>query len=248
MKSSFKKNRPVLGIGAGAAFAFLVLLSPIFWLGGPGCVDKTAPVSAFVVNPCPTPILFMGFEDLSTNIAPGNGMTYYVSSTGVILNNPGTGTIPTAYTATLSLSHYYVTQGQYSLDVNVNSCPSNGYNQNILQLTGISPSVWSNITQLILDVTVDPSVVAGASYSEFTLIGSNNTTAYFSPISTNTPPLVAGSQSVTWNIAFAPTVGTIQPTDSLYELYFVHNRSSPGPGQGIGNIYVDNIRLIQNCP
>ena len=228
MKSS-SKTSPVLRHGAVFAFAGLLFVSSILWLGGQGCVDKTAPVSAFVVNPCPTPIMFNSCDSLTAN-----GSWNVLS--GIV------------FTSTLALSHSYVTQGQYSLGVSINACPANGYNQNMLQMTGFSPSVWSNITQLILDVTVDPSVVAGASYSEFTLIGSNNTTAYFSPISTNTPPLVAGSQSVTWNIAFAPTVGTIQPTDSLYELYFVHNRSSPGPGQGIGNIYVDNIRLIQNCP
>jgi hypothetical protein len=216
-------------MGVGAAFMVLVLASTVLWLGEQGCVDRPAPVSAFIVTPCPTPILFNSCDSLTAN-GSWNALT------GI------------TFTSVLSLSTFYVTQGQYSLDVNITSSPANGYNQNMLQLTGFTPNVWTNISQLTMDVTVDPTVVAGASYSEFNLIASNNTTAYFSPISSNTPTLFAGSQSVTWNIAFAPQVGTMPPTSTLYELYFIYNRSTPGAGQAIGNIYVDNIRLIQNCP
>src|ERR1035441_5645444 len=141
MKSS-SKTSPVLRHGAVFAFAGLLFVSSILWLGGQGCVDKTAPVSAFVVNPCPTPIMFNSCDSLTAN-GSWNALS------GIV------------FTSTLALSHSYVTQGHYSLGVSINACPANGYNQNMLQMTGFSPSVWSNITQLILDVTVDPSVVAG---------------------------------------------------------------------------------------
>jgi hypothetical protein len=211
-----------------SALAFALLLAAGLWAAGLGCKQNIPPATAFIVTPCPTPILFNDCESLTSN-----GSWNAIS--GI------------TYTSILSVSNLYFTQGAHSLDVDITTPVA--YNQNMMILSGFTPNVWANYTQLTMDVTVDPTVVAGASYGQFDLIGNANVAGkYFSTFTSNAPNLLAGSQSVTWNIDFSVAGGTLQPTDSLYSIYFIYNRSTPSTGQGIGNIYVDNIRLIQNCP
>jgi hypothetical protein len=147
----------------------------------------------------------------------------------------------TSTTSTITLSTQHVTQGTHSLDVDITS--ASGYNQNMMILTGFTPAVWSNVHQLIMDLTVDPSVVAGAGYSQFDfVVDSNSAGEYFQTISLVDPNLVAGSQSVTWNIDFAAE--NMPPTAALSKITFIYNNNATNP---IGNIYVDNIRLV-TCP
>lgn len=213
------------------ALAFALLLAAGLWAAGLGCKQNVPPATAFIVTPCPTPILLNNCQAVTSS--NNNGSWNVIS--GI------------TYTSTLTLSPLYVTEGQYSLDVDITTPVA--YNQNMMILSGFTPNIWANYTQLTMDVTVDPSVVAGASYGQFDLIGNANVTGkYFSPFASNAPNLLAGSQSVTWNLDFSVAGGTLLPTDSLYSVYFIYNRSTPSTGQGIGNIYVDNIQLIQTCP
>lgn len=212
----------------------LLWLAPLFlmafsvlWVGSQGCHNQPSlPQFANTMTPTPTattcspPTLFNGCETLAEN---------------------GTWT---STTSTISLSTLNLTQGTHSLDVDITT--GSAYNQNMMILNGFSPSVWNNVYQLIMDLTVDPSVVAGEAYSQFDVVADSSSAGkYFQLIASVDPNLVAGSQSVTWVINFG--AGTLLPTDPLSKLTFIYNRSTPSAGQAIGNIYVDNIRLV-SCP
>jgi hypothetical protein len=101
-----------------------------------------------------------------------------------------------------------------------------------------------------MDLTVDPSVVAGASYHTMELVantsairGTNPYGTYFQLIASNYPVINAGTQTITFYIDFG--AGLIKPGDPITQLQFVYNSNAT---TGTGNIYVDNMRLIQNCP
>jgi hypothetical protein len=248
MKLGSKQAKGTTGLLLGSAFFCALFFVGIFWLAGQGCQQKSAPTSSMILTPCPTPILFLGFEDLTPTPAAGNGVTFFTSSSGVIFNDPGTGSIPTTYTSKLSLSALYATQGLNSLDVAVTQAES--YNQNLLILTFNNPVIWANVSALTMDVTVDPSVVAGANWSSLQFVADSASAGlYFRTITNTSPKLSAGSQTLTWFINWtdSPTP-YLQPTDTISKLTFIYNRSNPSPGQGIGNIYIDNVQLIQNCP
>jgi hypothetical protein len=217
------------------------------WIGGLGCQQNVPPTTALIVTPCPTPILIDGFEQLTYHLTAG-GVTFCVTGQGVTLNDPDLSDAGTTYCSTLFRSNLYVTQGNYSLDVNINK--GFQYNQTMFQMFGFNPNVWNNMAQLKIDVTVDPSVVAGASWSYLNLAAySTSSNIYFGTITYDAPTVTAGTQTITWNLwNFNLTSGALLPTDKLDRIYFNYNRSTPGPGQGIGNMYFDNMRLIQTCP
>ena len=237
MKSNSKAARKAglraaLWCGGLAAAALAVLGTALV-----GCQQSVPPSSAMALTPCPTPLSFNGFESLADNGA---------------LNPPTSGV---TYTSLLSLSNFFVTQGNHSLDVDVTTAAA--YNQNMLIFTGFSPAVWNGVAALTMDLTVDPSVLAGASYHQLLLVadtssvrGSNPYGTFFQSITGSSPNLVAGSQSVTFNIDFSQ--GLILPADPLTKLTLVYNNNAAGntggTENGTGNIYVDNIQLIQKCP
>ncbi len=232
-------------LGAFAALSLAFGFLGILGSAGLGCKSSLPPTSTMVLTPCPTPILFAGFEDLTSYKSLSNGVSYYVSNSGITFNDPGSSSAPFAYTATLTQSKFYPTQGQYSLDININTAVA--YNQNILILTFANPIVWNNITALTMDLTVDPSVVAGASYGYFQFVAdSDAANLYFRSITNSNPSLSAGTQTITWNINYS--AGPLVPTDTINKLTFIYNRSTPSAGQGIGNIFIDNLQLHQNCP
>jgi len=145
--------------------------------------------------------------------------------------------------ATRSLSTLNATHGAHSMDVNITTSAS--YNQNVMILEGFAPATLSGYTQLTMDLTVDASVLAGSSWTpQLVLVAdSNSASKYFQPIS-DAPTLTSGTQSVTFNIDY--TKGTLLPTNPINKLTFVVNRDTCAAGQGVGHLYVDNMRLI--CP
>ncbi len=224
-----KKMNFLIPALASAAFVLLFV-----WADG--CSQKTPSAAAMVYHaPCPDTLL-AGFETI------GGG----VSDNGITLNDPANGV---TYTSVLSKSPYYPTQGLYSLDVDIITPVS--FNQNILIMTFATPLVLTNTTQVIMDVTVDPSVVNDAGYHTLLFVADDGPSSkYFQAISGDYPTINAGSQSVVWNIKFS--AGTILPTEGMTKWTFVYNNSATGNSNGIpngtGNIYMDNLRLVPNCP
>jgi len=141
---------------------------------------------------------------------------------------------------TRTLSGSNVTQGASSLQVTINN--ATGWNDEFLRLSGFAPSNWSNVTQLVADV-----YLAGPApgYNEIQLYADSQAASkYYQRISTSTGALVAGANTVTWNIDWAP--GNILSTDALSQLRFIYNS---GASAGTGPIHIDNIRLVHSpCP
>ena len=137
-----------------------------------------------------------------------------------------------------SISTANMTQGTGDLQVNVTT--ANNWNTQIFNLTGFTPNVWSNVTQVVMDVYVSPSLISGGStYHQFTILADSSTLGQ-QPIA-DYPGLNAGANSVTFNISFAGA--GFPSTTPLTQLWFVYNTDSTGTG----SFYVDNIRLVQNC-
>lgn len=234
----------------GSVLALLAFA--ILWAFGPGCKSSVPPTSAMStsagvpIQSCP-PVLFEGFESLSTGVA-SNGTTFYVTDRGITINDYDLTDAGTTFSSVLGLSNFGATQGTHSLDLDIIKAFS--YNQTMFQMFGFSPNVWNTVAQLKMDITVDPSVVAGNTYSFMNLVGySTSTGVYFTPISSDAPNVTAGTQTITWNINFS--AGVINPAAPMDRLYIIYNRSTPNAGQGIGNIYIDNMRLVYNadhCP
>jgi len=204
----------------------LMILTAL-WVGSQGCHEVSGPVFPPTPTGTPTatatcpPTLFNGCETLTDN------GTW----------NP----VGIVYTTALSLSTLNVTQGTHSLDVDITTAA--GFNQNMLILTGFTPNVWSNVYQLEMDVTVDPSVVAGAGYHTLLfVVDSSSAGKYFTFITNDTNTLNAGFQTLSWKINFS--AGTMPPSAQLSKITFIYNNNATG---GTGNIYVDNIRLV-TCP
>ncbi len=268
MKSFSKKRRGTFGPLWGGALLGLLFFTGSLWVLGLGCQQKTAPTTSMILTPCPTPILLNGFEDLTPSTASNpltttagvtlsQSVTYFTTSAGVTINPP-VAYVP--YTTFLTQSNEYATEGTHSLDIDISSacCPPGvsavltGYNQNIFILTPptSNPWIWNNIEALTMDLTVDPSVTAGSTYHTMVLVantsavrGTNPYGTYFQPITSNDPIINPGTQTITFYIDFA--AGLIKPGDPLTQLQFVYNNNAT---TGTGNIYVDNMRLIQNCP
>lgn len=194
---------------------FGALIAGLF-LGLCGCRGNLPSAATMAVHHCPD-VLLNGCESLTEN----------GSWTGV--------------NAVRSITTLNATQGSYSLDVDITT--ASGYNQVFLNLGGFTPANWSGMSQLLMDVTVDSSVVVGGNYHQFLLLGdAGGAGKYFVTISSTVPNLAAGFQTITWNLDFP---GSILSTDNLTALYFVYNNNSTN---GTGHLYVDNLRLVPSCP
>ena len=151
--------------------------------------------------------------------------------------------------ATRALSSSWFTEGTSSLKCTVVN--PTGWNDNILVLSAFTPALWQGLRRISMDLLVDPGVVNGASYSQFHMVVDADwpISKYYRIVVTNFPKIVVGQQSVTFNIDFAADVESpkILPTDPISKLTLIYNRSTPLPGQGTGNIYVDNVRF-HYCP
>jgi hypothetical protein len=225
--------------------ALLVIVLLFSWANG--CSQRTPSAATMEYHaPCPDTLL-AGFETAPVTSVSGSVTTIsYVPDAGVTLNDPSNGV---TYTSILTRSPYYVTQGLYSLDVDILTPVS--FNQNIMIMTFAKPLTLTNTVQVIMDVTVDPSVVNGAGYHTLLFVADDGASnKYFQAISGDFPTINAGSQSVVWNINFS--AGTINPNEGMTKWTFVYNNNATGNSNGIpngtGNIYMDNLRLVPNCP
>jgi hypothetical protein len=143
--------------------------------------------------------------------------------------------------STFSPSTLHFTQGAGSLAVSIVTPPASGWNDQFILLSGFTPNTWTNTTQLSMDIFVDASILAGTTSNQLFLEASTGGGGW-KYINANNPVLVAGQQTVTFNLDWT---GVIAATDPLDQLVIV---LQTGGQSGVGNVYVDNIRLIQSCP
>lgn len=133
------------------------------------------------------------------------------------------------------------TQGTNALQVAVTQSGA-GWNDDIFNLDTFAPTVWTNVVQVKMDVNLSASM-AGTTYSQFFLYGSSNAAAtWYQAIAAPVAVVSGQNNDVTFNINFA--LGGIPPGAALSNLIFILNADSP---TGLGNITVDNIRLITSC-
>jgi len=132
-----------------------------------------------------------------------------------------------------------LTQGTGSLQVALTTGAT--WNDQMFNLNNFSPSNWTGVSQLMLDVYVPASLLSGTSYNNLYLFASSAAVGENS-ISADGPSLVAGwNKNLTFNIDF--TQGSITPGSALIELYFIFNSDKANTG----TLYVDNLRLVQSC-
>lgn len=140
-----------------------------------------------------------------------------------------------------SISPLHATQGSNSLDVSIVTPPAGGWNDQFIQLSGFSPNTWTNSTQLVMDMYVDASVLAGTTYNQMFLEASTGGGPW-KYIGLNQPSLVAGANSVTFNLDWTGAIAATNPLDMMVLVL------QTGGTSGTGNIYVDNVHLTQSCP
>jgi hypothetical protein len=128
-------------------------------------------------------------------------------------------------------SNSNATVGNQSLQANVTV----GGGCNLTTWTGFAPNKWPDVTQVIMDVYVDPSLVTGT-YHQLRIVESSAADNYWSPMTVNVD-VVAGAQSVTFNVDW--TQGSLTAASTLSNLIFVWNTDSTTTG----SFYFDNIRL-----
>ena len=194
--------------------------------GGTGDIylDDVALTAPYTPTPTPCTMLLNGFETLSDNgtTAAGNAADTLASVTSA--------TAPTGS----------ITEGSHNLQITMASNP--GWNE-LWYDNGITfNNVWSAYHQIQMDVYVSSAVMAGASWNQVILQADAGTKT--NQLFTTEPYLgiVAGQQTLTWNIDF--TKGTILASDTITGLHFIIN-SDIKPG----TIYIDNVHLNKtSCP
>jgi GH18 family chitinase len=190
--------------------------------------DTATPTMTDSFTPSPTPVcglLLNGAESL------GENGTW--SGTSAVRSIVSAGSAPAGA----------VTQGSNGLYVNITV--SAGWNDQMANLAGFAPSVWTGYIQLAMDVNVAASVVAGAGYSQLLLRADCATCGaglWYQPISADQPNLVAGQQTVTWALDFS--AGTLPAGAAISNLTLIYNNNA---STATGAIYVDNVRLIGPC-
>lgn len=142
-------------------------------------------------------------------------------------------------TRSISTTPADLTQGTGSLQVAVATGAT--WNDQIFDLNNFTPSNWTGVNQLMVDVYVPASLLTGTTYNNLYLFASSAAVGENS-ISADGPSLVAGwNKNLTFNIDF--TQGSITPGSALIELFFIFSSS----GTNTGTLYVDNIRLVTQC-
>jgi hypothetical protein len=136
-----------------------------------------------------------------------------------------------------------VTLGSNCMMVNVTS--GAGYNNDFLHLGGFAPGVISGYTQLQVDVYASAAMI-DASYNQMLLVADCSSCAggaglWYQSFTSNSPNLVLGPQTLTYNISFA--AGSLPLTATVSNLTFILNQ---GAGH-TGALYFDNLRLVGAC-
>jgi GH18 family chitinase len=200
--------------------------TPTNYAGTPTSTSTASPTPSATVTPTPVcATLLNGAETIAEN------GTW--SGTNAVRSIVASGSAPAGA----------VTQGSNALYANITVTA--GWNDQIANLSGFSPSSWTGYTQLRMDVYAASSLVAGSTYAGLLLRADCATCGaglWYQPISADQPGLVAGAQTLTWNLDFSQ--GTIPAGSPISRLTLVFNNNSTAP---TGALYLDNLRLVGAC-
>lgn len=183
------------------------------------------------------------FTATATATTAAGGCTVLYNACDTLLDN-GVLVTTTANDANPVISTLHVTQGTGSVNVDVTTYT--GFNK-ILILNSVDQPNWAAVTAVLMDVYVDSALVTGTTYCQLTLQADSTVQgAYGTGISPGSTNLTGGvEQTVSIPVSFG--AGTILPASPLSKLYLILN--SGGSTANVGNIYIDNIRLVSTtCP
>jgi hypothetical protein len=202
----------------------------------PGANTSTA-TSSPTVTSSPT------LTATATATTASGGCTVLYNACDTLLDN-GVLVTTAANDANPAISTLHVTQGTGSVNVDVTTYT--GFNK-FLILNSVDQPNWAAVTEVLVDVYLDSALVTGTSYCQLTLQADSTVQGVYgtgiSPGSTN----LTGGVEQTVSIPVSFGAGTITPTSPLSKLYFILN--SGGSTANVGNIYIDNIRLVSSaCP
>jgi hypothetical protein len=144
-----------------------------------------------------------------------------------------------AATITVTDGPSHATLGSNALQISI----ATGGGCNLFSWTSFAPSTWTNVTQVVMDVYIDPSLISGTT-NQFGLFESSSASGWWTQI-TDYTDVVAGAQSVTLTVDWAK--GVFNSTSVMSNLILVWNTN----GTGTGNFYIDNVRLVGSvgvCP
>jgi len=147
-------------------------------------------------------------------------------------------------TSTTGAPAGFPSQGSGCMKVAVTT--ASGYNNAIFNLSGFTPTDFYGTTRISMDLDADSAMI-GTSYNQLLLLADSGSNAiYFAGLSSTTPTVVAGKQTLTWTIDFNNPGGgasSITSAMPITKLYWVYNTSAT---TALGNFYVDNIKLLHD--
>ncbi|HVZ80587.1 MAG TPA: FlgD immunoglobulin-like domain containing protein [bacterium] len=177
-------------------------------------------------TPTPCSALFNGCQSAVENGTwSGNNATRtFVNSAGAVAGMPS--------------------QGTTCMKVQVTT-PS-GYNNDLFNLSGFTPTDLYGTTRISMDLYADAALVGGG-YNQLILFADSGPNGIsYQGLSSTVPTVVAGLQTLTWTIDFQnPGGGASSLTSAMpiTKLYFVYNTGAP---TALGNFYVDNIQFLHD--
>lgn len=166
----------------------------------------------------------------SPSNTPSAGCTYLLNDAELLSGNGGWSNQSPAGSVALTTSN--ATQGTNAIDVNITT--GTGWNK-FAVLTGFAPNDFTNVTQVIVDINADATLISGDGGWHQMQLQAN---AGAINLNSTSPGLVAGANSVTFNIT---STGT--PLTDIEIIY-------QSGGSPIGHMYVDNLRVVYSgaCP
>ena len=212
----------IAGTSQTTSTSFTVTLQPseMYLLVVPG-TGSSGGTPTKTPTPTPTPCirLLNGCNSLTENGTwSGANATRSIASTGLPAGMPSEGTGCMAVSITTGAA----------------------YNASFAILTGFLPVTFGPAVQLQVDVNIPSAfLTALGSYHSMVLIGDSGTT-YFQQLSSVTPNLVAGQQTLTFPLDYPASITSAM---SLTDINFVINAQNAVTG----TIYMDNIRLVNSC-
>ncbi len=146
--------------------------------------------------------------------------------------------------ATRALSTAYPSQGTYCLAVTITNPPApspTSWDDQVANLAGFTPNVWTGYNSLTLDIYVDPTAPPWNGGWNTVYLYGNAPAKGYREISISPFGLQTGWNRVTfplnWNLD--TNVPAIGPTDALTSIIFVLQTSVPQ----VGRFYMDNMVL-----
>jgi hypothetical protein len=156
------------------------------------------------------------------------------------INQNGTwsGANATRTIATTGLPAGMPSEGTGVLQVQITT--GSAYNSTLATLSAFAPNNFSPAVQLQVDVNIPAALLTAlGSYHSMVLIGDSGT-IYFQQLSSATPNLVAGQQTLTFPLDYPQSITSAM---ALTDINFVINAQNAATG----TFYMDNIRLVNGC-